>query len=339
VSIATVRQVWRDTTVAMCGISSFYEAFFPLVRHLNQALPKEQRFRVVAADPPVDWSAGEPATVLRGVDRDGSIATVMTAEVLAKKHKALMLVGTGHLFHNERSRGTAVSAYERTYPGKTFVIETHNGFAAFFDLDRGRQLEARMRSWPIPSIALLEGTWLAQLDLPYFFWPFPRRMAGQRIAELADAYLYLGPGASLTYEKTPTAILDSQSYAAELSRRFHLDVDVLRKRNEDPHLYTLEDRAEARRFAPGVELVGEYAKSPDGAPLVEIDFRDGQLSAKVGSSAWAPLTTDGTSARYRTVGADGNNVFEFDMSGGTVSGLSLTRGSDAVRTRLVRISQ
>ena len=75
-----------------------------------------------------------------------------------------------------------------------------------------------MKDWPVPSIVPLKGSWLADLDLPYFLWPFTKRMAGKSITDLADAYLYLGLGASLTYERTPDAILDDPSYVAEKSR-------------------------------------------------------------------------------------------------------------------------
>jgi hypothetical protein len=46
VTLAEVRQVWRNTTQPMCGVSAFYEELFPLVRRLNQRLSPEGRVRV-----------------------------------------------------------------------------------------------------------------------------------------------------------------------------------------------------------------------------------------------------------------------------------------------------
>src|SRR5579872_6028278 len=40
VPFAEVRQVWRNTTASMCGLSGFFEQFFPLVRAINLKLPK-----------------------------------------------------------------------------------------------------------------------------------------------------------------------------------------------------------------------------------------------------------------------------------------------------------
>jgi hypothetical protein len=40
-----VRKVWRNTTQPMCGMSGFFEQFFPLVRAINQKLPPGKRLR------------------------------------------------------------------------------------------------------------------------------------------------------------------------------------------------------------------------------------------------------------------------------------------------------
>jgi hypothetical protein len=264
----------------------------------------------------------------------------MTTEVLAKHRKALMLFGVGHLFH-DGGRGTAVSAYEKAYPGRTFVIATHSGFAAFFDLNRGHQLEARMREWPAPSIVTLKGSWLADLDLPYFMWPFPKRMAGKTLSDLVDAYLYLGPGASMTYEKTPATILDDQPYIAELSRRFGpVDVESLRRRNLDRQLFTPADRAEARQFAPGAECVGTYGRQPTDAPAIEIDFRSGRLSARLGgSSSWTPLTVTASPTRYQLQAPAGSMILDFESVAGSVDRLTLDAGGGSPKVELVRSRQ
>jgi hypothetical protein len=55
VSFTDVRKVWRNTTQPMCGMSGFYDQFFPLVRAINQKLPAGKQLRVLATDPPVNW--------------------------------------------------------------------------------------------------------------------------------------------------------------------------------------------------------------------------------------------------------------------------------------------
>ena len=49
-------------------------------------------------------------------------------------------------------------------------------------------------------------------------WPFLKRMRGESYADLVDAYLYVGSGSSLTYERTPESILGDAEYIADLSR-------------------------------------------------------------------------------------------------------------------------
>lgn len=335
-----VRQTWRKTTVQMCALSGFYDAFFPAIRALNHDLPRERRLRVLVCEPAVDWSATDPfSNARRGADRNPTITSVMTSEVLAKHRKALMLIGVGHLWHAD-ARGTAVSAYESRYPGRTLIIDTHNGFAAFFDLSRGHQLEGRMRSWPVPSLVAVRGSWLAELDLPYFLWPFPKRMAAASYVDLVDAYLYLGPGASLTYERTPEAILNDTSYIAELSQRFGtINVDALRRRNQERALFTPADRAEARQFAAGAECVGTYAATPEGVAVIEIDFRRGVLSARLGTSTtWTPLTASGSGMSYRLPTSPGTIQLDFAKTGDSVDRLILDPGESASRSTLVRSS-
>jgi hypothetical protein len=302
IPLGEARRVWRTTAVRMCALSGFYDTLFPAIRALNRDLPNERRLRVLVC---------ESGTL----DRNQVITSVMTTEVLAKHRKALMLIGVGHLWHGE-ARGTAVSAYEKTYPGRTLVIDTHNGFAAFFDLARGRELEARMQSWPIPSFVTVKGSWLADLDLPYFLWPFPKRLAGVSYADLVDAYLYLGPGASLTYERTPDTILDDHAYLADVSGRLGaIDVDAMRRRNQDRALFTSADRAEARQFAPGAECVGTYMKQGGDTPMLDVDFRGGILSARwAGSKEWTMLKAAGGRTKYQLVTPDGTLTLDFEVA-------------------------
>ena len=98
-----VQKVWRNTTQPPCGLSGFYEQLVPLVRAINQKLPREKALRVLAGDPPFDWDQIKTAEDLRkavlSLRRDTSIASVIEKEVLAKHRKALMLMGTLHLLH------------------------------------------------------------------------------------------------------------------------------------------------------------------------------------------------------------------------------------------------
>src|SRR3989442_7775139 len=216
VPLIQARQVWRNTTQPMCGLSGFYEELFPLVRRLNQRLPPGKKLRVLACDPPVDWSEVESREDLRPfMDRDASIASVMETEVLAKHRKALMIFGVYHLMHGG---GGAVGRYERKgYPNATFVIMAHNGFGNHTPLTRyNDELEKRMAAWPVPSLVAIKGTWLADLDYAYFF---PDERGRNLISTRVDGYLYLGPRDVLLNQPIPAANVLDKDYMAELRRR------------------------------------------------------------------------------------------------------------------------
>jgi hypothetical protein len=219
VPFTEARKAWRNTTQPMCGMSGFFEQFFPLVRAINQKLPPAHRLRVLAGDPPIDWQQVKSAADVRKFgSRNPTIASVMEKEVLAKHHKALMLFGTFHLFHT--SPGSAVAAYEKDYPGLTFVISDLDTF----DIE----LPA---SWAIPSLVSAKGTWMGALDLGHFY-PAPISMDSEcrvhnefskelqkPMAELVDAFLYLHPGRLALKEQIPADIVLDSKYWTELKSR------------------------------------------------------------------------------------------------------------------------
>ncbi len=248
VPLDQARQVWRNTTQPMCSVSAFYEELFPLVRRINQKLPPEKKFRVLAGDPPIDWSKLKTAAdFARGqfLMRDPAIASVMEKEVLSKRRKALMLFGTRHLYHSHGENApmllsSAVETYEKNYPGVTFVIADHTGFGNDSPLAKyNDEFESRMASWPIPSLVQdLPGTWLADLldkthTLTSGVILFRVRKDGKRTespidpgdvpaSKTVDAYLYLGPRDLLLKEPNPAEVFLNKEYMAEMRRRASL---------------------------------------------------------------------------------------------------------------------
>jgi hypothetical protein len=234
VPLSEVRPVWRNTTALMCSVSGFYEELFPLVRRINQKLSPGRQLRILAGDPPLDWSKVKDRSEVM-LDRDASVASVMQKEVLSKHRKALMLFGTFHLFHTHNSglKGmeTAVQRYEKHYPGVTLVIGDGLVFYDSTDLANydSHELEARMASWPVPSLVQnIEGTWLAEVDKTYF-------------STMVDAYLYLGPSDLLLLEPRPAEIFSNKDYVAELQRRVLIIGDALTAGQANPDKLSDQD--------------------------------------------------------------------------------------------------
>ena len=234
VPLSDVRQVWRNTTQPMCGVSGFYEVLFPLVRRINQRLPPQRRLRMLAGDPPIDWSKVKDKSGVM-LDRDATTASVMEKEVLSKRHKALMLFGEFHLFHSNSSAPigleSAVQRYERNYPDVTLVI---GDLMVFTDSvsPANEKWEVRMASWPVPSLMQnIQGTWLADVDKTYF-------------SKMVDAYLYLGPGDLMLVEPRPAEVFSNKDYMAELHRRAAIIGDELLTDQTNP------DKLSDQHFSP-----------------------------------------------------------------------------------------
>jgi hypothetical protein len=212
VPLAEVRQVLRNGLNAAGGYSTFYEQLYPLVRRINQRLPRAKRLRVLASEPPIDWSTvtGPEDFYPFLDDRDQHIASVLENEVLSKRRKALILMGTGHLRH-----GTGAAAiYEQDHPQSTFVVTCHLGFAKDND-----GLERRMAGWRVPSLATFHGTWLGELDSSYFSLPGDPPLEPGKGYPGIDGYLYLGPCDVLMHQPLSARAILDQDLTAELERR------------------------------------------------------------------------------------------------------------------------
>jgi hypothetical protein len=202
VSLSEARQVWRNTTQPMCSTSGFYEILFPLVRRVNQRLPAQKRLRMLAGDPPIDWGQVTKQSEVT-LDRNGNIASVMEKEVLSKHRKALMLFGEFHLFHGNSTAPRGMESAVEQYEKLTMVI---GGMMVFTDSPPpdGDNLEARMASWPAPSLVQnIKGTWLWDVNKTFF-------------SKMVDAYLYPGPSSLMLVEPRPGEMFSNKSYMDEL---------------------------------------------------------------------------------------------------------------------------
>jgi hypothetical protein len=220
-----VRKVWRNTTQDMCGTSVFFEVFFPVVRAVNQKVPQDKRIRVLAGDPPIDWDEVKSLKdTVKLPKRDVTAASVLEKEVLSKHRKALMLFGTYHLLHGIRD--AAVGIVEVDYPGVVFVISDLGIFGSNFQT----LSTSPFASWPLPSLARTKGTWLGSMDLGRFLIEpisfqgcefrreFPKEYQ-RPVAELVDAFIYLGPPDLSLNEQWPIGIAIDDNYRKELTRR------------------------------------------------------------------------------------------------------------------------
>jgi hypothetical protein len=217
VSPQELRLAWRDAVNILVWDAPVYERFFAAVREVNQHLPKARRLRVLLGDPAFDWDQINTKQDWESVaaQRDTHATEVILKQVLKKRHKALLFYGSQHL-----TRETAYRAFggkteplnlaetmEHDYAQRIFVIWPEmTGWGEI------SESYGRLAGWPVPSIALVKGTWLGDKTLG------PRGNA-PKLEDLADAFLYLGPVGSLRQSLPPAKLYRDTRYLAALERR------------------------------------------------------------------------------------------------------------------------
>lgn len=237
VPLESLQHVWRDTTQPGACDPRQHKELLDAVRDLNLHRPPGQRLRVLAGDPPIDWNAIRTAEDLAPfmTQRDTHFASVVEKEVLARHRKALLVIGAGHVWRRPVSWAavktppapTITALIESRRPGSTFIVIPHDDFGA-----RNRELEPRLSGWPVPSLAALRGNWLGALDARVVVQGKIRRVGtdpasdedpfpGSKLQDIADAYLYLGPIASIQAVEFPHET--GTPYARELDRRRGLE--------------------------------------------------------------------------------------------------------------------
>lgn len=219
VSAAEVDRVLRDTTQVLVWDSPIYAAVFSAVRRANQRRPAGRPLRVLLGDPPIDWSSIKTTEDLRkiGDERDRHFAAVVEREVLAKGRKALLLLGAYHALKQGTPRDTVASLLEQRRPGTVFAVMLYFGMGP-----HTAQVEAALSRGPRPGITVLSTSWIGALPARSAFElpPVLQVREGLLLKDIADAYLYLGSGASLTEVFPPSTVYQDPEYVRELERRY-----------------------------------------------------------------------------------------------------------------------
>jgi len=248
-----LRQVWEDTAQANpVWDVPVYADFYRAVRDANAGLPKSRQLPVVLGDVPFDWSrVGSMADYNAQPQRnDAFVARRIRTEVLARRHKALLLYGEMHLLRRPPAGApeSIVSALEKDGT-KVFSIYTN----ALVDL---AAMQGDVAQWAMPSLTMISGT---SLGAPPFarYNPFttqfvlqpgsapppkPGQAPTDRVVVVAnlqstppagpapttpmeqqfDAVLYLGPLATLKGSLPSPDLCRDKGYVAKRFSRMEL---------------------------------------------------------------------------------------------------------------------
>ena len=224
-----VQGAWRDTVASSVGPPSpVYESLYQAVREINIERKGRHQIRILCGDPAIDWTqVKEPKDILPYLKtRDQSYARVVETEVIAKHHRALLIMGTFHFLRHfdmmparkhfdieQQLRAAGANPY-------LIVIGTNT-------VGKSGELDHRFDSWPIPSIVRVADTWLGELPaIPLVTGGRGPALPSLKLKDAADALLYLGPPAALETVQMPPSDLLGTPYGNEIERRTKLQMSL-----------------------------------------------------------------------------------------------------------------
>ena len=212
VPIAEVRRIWRDTTKVASWESPIYAEWLAAIRTVNKELPPPRRVRVLAGDTAVNWRRiNTHADWVALGDNNISIADVTVSQVLQKRHRALVVLGAGHVAKSGSDNATTrIEHYSRS----TFVLLLL--YAGVLDCSTEDSITLPFRDKP--GLLEVSGTHLGQL--PY---------RDGSLSQATDALLYIAPRAAFTQAFPPAGSLEA-AYMKEVDRRSMIEWGELKAR-------------------------------------------------------------------------------------------------------------
>lgn len=233
----SIRRVWEEHTVpTSLGVQA--GELVRAVRAVNASLPLNQKIRVLAGDPPIDWeSVTTRQDHRRWVElRDSYPADLIRRQVLDRGRRALVVYGQGHL------QRAMIDVNYDTAPWQAQTVVSLIArdprvrlFNVFTWLRDGEMLQGVAAAWPIPALAHLRGTSVGAQD----FGAFQQPLGGQRVAlrdgqpvpvprdqwklmtleQQFDALLYLGPPSVFTTAPVPPALCQDATFISQRLER------------------------------------------------------------------------------------------------------------------------
>ena len=213
-----VEHIWRDTTKVASWESPIYANWLGAIRQVNKNLPPSRRIRVLAGDTPIDWHRIQAHSEWAALgDNNVSFAEVITSEVLAKRHHALVVLGAGHVKKSGKQDegGDTTVRVDSRFPGSTFVVLLD--YWGLVAPEAQEKIDSQDQT--PPALCALKDTPLGAV---------PDR-SGVPLAKQADALLYLGPPNRFTMAFPAPGSLEPD-YLAEVDRRSMIEWGELRAR-------------------------------------------------------------------------------------------------------------
>ena len=212
---AQVEKAWRNMIGAVGPVSPVYGWFYQAVRASNLERRDGHKIRLLLGDPYGDWDKINNAEDLGRYlgHRDEWYAEVVKEEVLANHHHALLVMGAGHFV---RRNGPVEQAIRATGVRPYLVVFGTNAVGGYDDLDH------RFDTWSLPAIVALSGNRIGELPANPVMTGGEVAPNSQKMADVADAMLYVGSRETLTQVFVPRSELVNTAYGKEIERRLQI---------------------------------------------------------------------------------------------------------------------
>jgi hypothetical protein len=219
IPLEQVQKAWRNTVGVIGPLSPVVPSLYQAVRETNMKRRGKHQMRILCGGPPMDWDKVKDMhdVMPYASHRDDRYAQVVQEEVLAKHHRALLIMGGMHFLRNSQSGppGPSIESKLRRAGARTYLIMFGTNTPGSYD-----DLDGRFDSWSVPVIVPASG-WIAELPARSLMeggYPFTK----PNLKHGADALLYLGPRNSLISVSMTRAQLEGTPYGKEIMRRLEI---------------------------------------------------------------------------------------------------------------------
>jgi hypothetical protein len=235
VPLEQVQKAWRNTVGSVGPPSPVYGWFYKAVRDSNMRRRGKHQMRLVLGDPYGDWEKIENAAGLGPYlgNREQWYAQVVKDAVISKHHRALLIMCAGH-FRRRPEPGLVEREIRAAGADPYLLVLGTNAMGDYDNLDK------RFDAWPVPVIVKLAGNWVGNLPAVPVLTGGIGPTTSLKLADVADAMLYVGARNALTEVRMPRSELDGTPYGKEMARRIMIQMGR-------PANY-LFDQAEAPQF-------------------------------------------------------------------------------------------
>lgn len=235
VPFEALSRVWRDTSTSPITPwnAPIYLEFLETVREANRGLPPDQKVRILAGDPPVDWPSIQTGDDFRRAiqPRDPYVARLAVEQAFGLGKRVLVVYGGGHLMRLPLGpgdlRNPMTSYILAEHPGAAWVVEfmwpTATGLTDRADELAMGQVYRTADHWsgssPAPLLFTRTLSLVTDPETGEQSWQAVPLYEGYAVRDLYDALIYLGPEDQWTVVPSEPDPERDAAYLVEVERR------------------------------------------------------------------------------------------------------------------------